>query len=75
MSLDTSNDKPWFDDDYREAFETKQSSCCTWCRDRPTENWDAFMVSGLAAEKVHDAVKMMYNRGMRERLYTSPSSH
>ena len=37
------NDKPWFDDDCRLAFDIKQRAHLRWTRDRSRANWDEFV--------------------------------
>ena len=36
-------DKPWFNDDYRLAFEIKQWAHLRWTRDRSRVNWNEFV--------------------------------
>ena len=37
------NEKPWFNDDCRFAFDLKQGAHLRWTRDRSQVNWDEFV--------------------------------
>ena len=36
------SDEPWFNDDCRRAFDTKQQAYRRWTRDRSNLNWEHF---------------------------------
>ena len=51
-------DKPWFNDDYRLAFDIKKGALLRWTRDRSRDNWDEFVYYQRRANAVYaDAMR------------------
>ena len=47
------NDKPWFDDVCRRAFDLKQEAHLRWTRDRSRVNWEEFVRCQVRANETY----------------------
>ena len=70
-----SRDKPWFDDNCRRVFESKQHFFNLWRRLRTPEAFDSFKAAQRRANSVYSAAEREYNSRVRETLNSSDSSH
>ena len=53
-------DKPWFDDQCRHAFNLKQEAHLRWTRDRSRVNWDEFVRCQVIANETYSEAKRQF---------------
>ena len=50
-------DKPWFDDQWRRAFDLNQEVHLRWTRDRSRLNWEEFVRCQVRANETYSEAK------------------
>ena len=67
-------DKPWFNDDCRLAFVTKQGAHLRWTRDRSRDNWDEFVHYKRRANAVYAEAMRQFSVRSRDVLMNAQCS-
>ena len=68
-------DKPWFNDDFKLAFDIKKGANLRWTRDRSRFNWDEFVHYQRRANAVHAEAMRKFNVRSRDVLMTAQCPH
>ena len=69
------NDKPWFDDQCRRAFDLKQEAHLRWTRDRSRVNWEEFVICQVRANETYSEDKRQFSDRSRNVLMNVQSPH
>ena len=69
------NDKPWFDDQCRHAFDLKQDTHLRWTRDGSRVNWELFVRSQVRANETYSEAKRQFSDRSRYVLMNDQSPH
>ena len=62
------SDLPWFDESCRRAFHEKQTKFNAWRRNRSQANYDIFVESRRAANRVYHRAERDYNVNLKRKL-------
>ena len=54
-------DKPWFNDQCRQAFGLKQEAHLGWTRDRSWVNWEEFVRCEVRANETYSEAKCQFS--------------
>ena len=73
--LVSNEDKPWFDDQCRQAFRLKQEAYHWWTRDRSRVNWEEFIRSKVRANETYSEAKRQLSARKRDLLMNAQSPH
>ena len=68
-------DKPWFDDQCRQAFGLKQEAHLRWTRDRSRVNWEEFVQCQVRANETYSEARCRFSARNRDVLMNAQSSH
>ena len=68
-------DKPWFDDQYRDAFGFKQEAHLQWTCDRSRVNWEEFVHCQVRANETYSKAKHQHSDRNRAVLMNVQSPH
>ena len=68
-------DKPWFNDDFRLAFDIKQGAHLRWTRDRSRYNWDEFLHYQMRANAVYAEAMSQFSLRSRDVLMNAKCPH
>ena len=67
--------KPWFDDQCRQAFGLKQEAHLRWTHDRTLVNWEDFVRYQVRANETYSEAKRQFSDGNRDVLMNVQSPH
>ena len=56
-----SKDKPWFDDQCRNAFSLKHEAHLRWTRDRSRVNWEEFVRCQVRVNETYSEAKRQFS--------------
>lgn len=70
-----SNDRPWFSDECRAAFNRKQAAYHRWARNRTPELWEEYRLARNFATRTFNRAEMSFNSHLKEKLAQSRNSH
>ena len=68
-------DKPWFDDQCRQAFGLRQQADLRWTRDRYRVNWEEFVRYQVRANESYSEAKHQFSDRNRDVLMNVQSPH
>ena len=68
-------DKPWFDDQYRRAFDLKQVAYLSWTRGRSRVNWEEFAHCQVRANETYSEARRQVSVRSRDMLINAQSPH
>ena len=68
-------DKPWFDDQCRNAFGLTQEAHLRWTRDHCQVNWDEFVRCQVRANETYSEAKRQFNDRNRDVHMNVQSPH
>ena len=68
-------DKPWFNDQYRNAFSLKKEAHLLWTRDRSRVNWEEFVCCLVRANEAYSEAKRQFSDRNRDVLMNVQSPH
>ena len=69
------NDKPWFDDQCRDAFGLKQEARLRWTRDRSRVNWEELVHCQVRSNETYSEAKHQFSDRNRAVLMNILSPH
>ena len=64
----SNKDKPWFDDQCRNAFDLKQEAHLRWTRGRSRVNWEEFVRCQVRANETNSEAKRQFSARNRDVL-------
>ena len=64
--MNSTKDKPWFDDQCRHAFGLKQEAHLWWTRDRSRVNWEQFVRYQVRANETYSEAKRQFSDRNRD---------
>ena len=68
-------DKPWFDDQYNQAFGLKQEAHIRWTRDLSRVNWEEFVLCQVRAYETYSEATRQFSDRNRAVLMNAQSPH
>ena len=68
-------DKPWFDDQCRQAFGLTQEAHLQWTRDRSLVNWEEFVHCQVIANETYSEAEHQFSDRDKDVLMNVQSPH
>ena len=69
------NDQPWFDDTYRRVYHDKQTKFNIWRLNHSQANYNSFVESRRAANRVYHVAERNYNNSLKRKLEEITQPH